>query len=45
MRKIKIMIANLIWRFCKISPKTGNFVMDLVGWNNYIKISKLKTLK
>lgn len=37
-------IANLIWKIAKISPKTGNMVMDTIGYENYCKVAKVQTV-
>lgn len=44
MKKIKIVISKIIWRICKISPKWGNRIMDLIGYENYIKVSKYQKM-
>ena len=38
MKLFKQRIAQLIWKICKISPRMGNFVMDLLGDKLYEKV-------
>ena len=40
MRKLKIIISKLIWKIAAISPKWGNRVMDILGYENYCKVMK-----
>lgn len=42
MRKIKIVGARIIWRICGIHWRIGNAVMDILGYDNYVKIMKLQ---
>lgn len=42
--KIKVGIANLIWKVCQKSPDWGNLVMDFIGYDNYCKVAKLQTI-
>lgn len=32
--------AEMIWDICKVSPKHGNAVMDLIGDEAYINVTK-----
>lgn len=34
-------VAEMIWDICKISPKHGNAVMDLIGDEAYIDVTKV----
>lgn len=45
MRKLKIAFANLIWKIAGISPKMGNMVMDILGYENYCKVAKCQTIR
>ena len=45
MNKLKIMISNLLWKIAGISPEWGNRVMDILGYENYYKVSKYQTIK
>ena len=38
--RIKIIIAELIRKVCCISPKWGNRVMDILGYDNYCRVAK-----
>ena len=38
--RIKIIIAKLIRKICCISPKWGNRVMDILGYDNYCRVAK-----
>ena len=38
--RIKIIIAGLIRKICCISPKWGNRVMDILGYDNYCRVAK-----
>lgn len=40
MRKFKIIISKIIWKIAGISPKWGNRVMDILGYENYCKVMK-----
>lgn len=44
MLKLKIIISKIIWKIAGISPKWGNRVMDILGYENYIKVSKYQKL-
>ena len=44
MKKLKIMISNLLWKIAGISPEWGNRVMDILGYDNYCKVSKYQTI-
>ena len=35
----KIKVSKLIWKIAGISPKWGNRVMDILGYENYCKIA------
>jgi hypothetical protein len=41
---MKTIVANLIWRVARISPKWGNRVMDILGYDNYCRVAKRQTL-
>ena len=43
--RIKIIIAELIRKVCCISPKWGNRVMDILGYDNYCRVAKYWKLK
>ena len=43
--RIKIIIAELIRKICCISPKWGNRVMDILGYDNYCRVAKYWKLK
>ena len=43
--RIKIIIAELIRNICCISPKWGNRVMDIIGYDNYCRVAKYLCLK
>ena len=38
--RIKIIIAELIRKVCCISPKWGNRVIDILGYDNYCRVAK-----
>lgn len=38
MKKIKSLVARIIWKIAGISPKAGNAVMDILGDENYVKV-------
>ena len=38
--RIKIIIAELIRKICCISPKWGNIIMDILGYDNYCRVAK-----
>ena len=38
--RIKIIIAEFIRKVCCISPKWGNRVMDILGYDNYCRVAK-----
>lgn len=40
MTKIKILISKLIWKIAGISPNVGNKVMDILGYDNYVKVMR-----
>jgi hypothetical protein len=40
MLKIKIIISKLIWKLAGHSPRWGNRVMDILGYDNYCKIAR-----
>lgn len=40
MHKFKVMISKLIWRIAGISPRCGNQVMDILGYENYCKVMR-----
>ena len=44
MKKLNIMISNLLWKIAGISPEWGNRVMDILGYENYCKVSKYQTI-
>ena len=44
MLKLKIAFANLIWKMAGISPKMGNIVMDVLGYENYCKVARCQTI-
>ena len=37
---MKRLVAKLIWKVAGISPKMGNRVMDIIGYDNYVKVMK-----
>lgn len=39
---MKKLLAKIIWKIAAISPEWGNRVMDIIGYNNYVKVAKLK---
>ena len=43
--RIKIIIAELIRKICCISPKWGNRVMDILGYDNYCRVAKYWKVK
>ena len=43
--RIKIVIAELIRKVCCISPKWGNRVMDVLGYDNYCRVAKYWKVK
>lgn len=43
--RIKIIIAELIRKVCCISPKWGNRVMDILGYDNYCRVAKYWKVK
>ena len=43
MRKLKIMISKIIWKIAGISPKMGNRVMDILGYENYCKVMRYQS--
>ena len=43
--RIKMIIAELIRKVCCISPKFGNRVMDILGYNNYCRVAKYWKVK
>ena len=38
--RIKIIITEFIRKICCISPKWGNIVMDILGYDNYCRVAK-----
>lgn len=38
---MKKFIAKIIRKICCISPEMGNLVMDILGYDLYVKVSKL----
>lgn len=38
---MKRTIAKFIWKLCGISPRMGNFIMDVIGEHNYLKVMAL----
>lgn len=45
MKQIKIIVSKIIWKVAGISPEWGNRVMDILGYNNYIKVAKYQDMK
>lgn len=45
MRKIKIIVSKIIWKLCGVHWKVGNKVMDILGYDNYIKVMDLQREK
>lgn len=45
MKKLKIIISNLLWKIAGISPEWGNKVMDILGYDNYCKVAKYQKSK
>ena len=43
-KKLKVIIANLLWRIAGISPDWGNRVMDILGYENYCKVARTQTI-
>ena len=43
--RIKIIIAEFIRKVCCISPKWGNRVMDILGYDNYCRVAKYWKIK
>lgn len=43
-QRLKVFLANFIWKIAAISPKWGNRVMDFIGYENYVKVAKTQTL-
>ena len=43
--RIKIIIAEFIRKVCCISPKWGNRVMDILGYDNYCRVAKYWNVK
>lgn len=44
MLKLKIIISKLIWKVAAISPDWGNRIMDILGYNNYCKVSRYQRM-
>ena len=44
MRTFKIIISKLIWKMAGLSSNCGNKVMDILGYDNYIKIMRYQKL-
>lgn len=44
MKKLKIILSNLLWKIAGISPEWGNRVMDILGYDKYCKVSKYQTI-
>lgn len=42
MHKIKVIGAKIIWRICAIHWRIGNAVMDILGYDNYLKVMNLQ---
>lgn len=45
MRKLKIMVSKLIWKIAGVSPKWGNRVMDMLGYERYCKVMRYQRMK
>lgn len=40
MKWLKRMVSKLIWKIAGISPAIGNFVMDVLGEERYLKVMR-----
>lgn len=38
MRIIKIIASRIIWHFCKLNWRIGDFIMNLIGRDNYLNM-------
>ena len=45
MLKIKIIISKLIWKLAGHSPRWGNRVVDILGYDDYCKIARYQKMK
>ena len=37
---LKIAVSKVLWKIAGVSPKMGNLVMDIIGYDNYCKVMK-----
>lgn len=44
MRILKIFISKIIWKFCGISPKTGDMIIDILGCEKYDKVMRYQRM-
>ena len=41
---LKIAVSKVLWKIAGVSPKMGNLVMDIIGYDNYCKVMKYQCM-
>lgn len=41
---LKIAVSKVLWKIAGVSPKMGNLVMDIIGYDNYCKVMKYQRM-
>ena len=44
MLRLKIVVSKALWKIAGYSPKMGNLVMDIIGYDNYCKVMRYQRM-